>query len=88
MFLLQAHPVDMRPLGMVFDESTSLFETKRVLCNFIGHDIWLGQFTQVRHDHLHFVQALLQGFCSLDICCAFTGLYPAYIAGILDKYCL
>ena len=78
----------MRPLGMVFDGSTSLFETQRVLCNFIGHAIWLGQFTPVRPDHLHFVQALLQAFCSLGICCAFTGLYTAYISGILDKYCL
>jgi len=72
----------------VFDGSTSLFETQRVLCASIGHAIWLTQFTHVRHDHLHFVQALFQAFCSLGICCAFTGQYPAYIAGVLDKYCL
>ena len=88
MFSLQTHHVDMRPLGMVFDGSTSLFETQRVLCTSIGHVIWLGQFAPVRHDHLHFVQALLQAFCSLGICCALTDLYPAYIAGVLDKYCL
>jgi hypothetical protein len=88
MFSLQTHPVDMRPLGMVFDGSTSLFGTQSALCNFIGHAIWLGQFTPVRHDHVHFVQALLQAFFSLGICCAFTGLYPAYISGVLDKYCL
>jgi hypothetical protein len=78
----------MRPLGMVFDGSTSLFETQRVLCTSIGQAIWLAQFTPVHHDHLHFVQALFQAFCSLGICCVFTGLYPAYIAGVLDKSCL
>ena len=80
-------PCRNKILGMVFDGSTSLFENQRVLCNFIGHAIWLGQFTPLRHDHLHFVQALLQAFCSLGICCAFTVLYPAYNAAILDKYC-
>jgi len=78
----------MRPLGMVFDGSTSLFETQIVLCTSIGQAIWLTKFTPVRYDHLHFVQALLQAFCSLDICCAFTCQYLAYIAGVLDKYCL
>jgi len=78
----------MRPLGKVFDGSTSLFDTQRFLYTSIGHAIWLTQFTPVRHDHLHFIQALLQAFCSLGICCTFTGLYPAYIAGVLDKYCL
>ena len=78
----------MRPLGTVFDGSISLFESQRFLCNFIRHDIWLGQFTRVRHDHLHFVLAVLTAFRSLGICCAFTGLYPVYISGILDKYCL
>jgi hypothetical protein len=33
---LHAHTVDMRPLSKVFDGSTSLFETQRVLCNSIG----------------------------------------------------
>jgi len=78
----------MRPLGNVFDGSTSLFETQRVLCTSIGHAIWMTQFTPARHEHLHFIQALLLAFCSLGICCAFTGLNPAYIAGVLDKYCL
>jgi len=73
---------------MVFDGSTSLFETQRVLCTSIRHAIWLTQFTPVRHDHLHFVHSLLQACCLLGICCAFTGLYPAYIAGVLDKNCL
>jgi len=78
----------MRPLGKVFDGSISLFDTQRVLCSSIGHAIWLTQFTPFRYDHLDFTQALLQTFCSLAIFCAFTGLYPAYIAGVLDKYCL
>ena len=78
----------MRPLGKVFDGSTSLFETQRVLCNSIGHAISLEQFTPVSHDHLHFVQALLQTFWSICVCCALTGLYPAYIVGMLDRHCM
>jgi len=82
--LLQVHPVGMRPLGKVFDGSTSL--KSNVSYTTIRHAIWLGQFTPVRHDHLLFVQALLQAFCSLGICCALTGLYPAYIAGMFDRH--
>jgi len=36
----------------------------------------------VRLDHLGFVIRLLNTFCSLDICCALVGKYPAYIAGV------
>ena len=86
-FSLQAFTVEMNTLGIVFDWLTSLLVAQRVLCTSIGQAIWLVQFTPVRHDHLHFVQALLQAFCSLGICCAFTGLYSAYIAGVLDKFC-
>jgi len=56
--------------------------------SYTPHTIWLTLFTPVRHDHLHFIKTLLQTICSLGICCAFKGLYPAYIAGVLDKYCL
>jgi hypothetical protein len=35
----------MRHIGMMFDGSTSLFETQRVLCNFIAHTNLLGHFT-------------------------------------------
>ena len=80
--------VGMRPVGKVFDGSTSLFDTQRVLCNSIGHAIWLPHFARVRHDHLHFVQALLQEFCWLGICSALTGLYLSYIAGMLDRHCM
>ena len=69
-----------------FDGSTILFRTQRALYNSIGHAIWLGQFTYVRHDYPLFVQALLQAFCSLGICCAITGQYPAYIAGMLSRH--
>ena len=75
----------MITLGMVFEGSTRLFEKQRVLCTCIGHPIWLWQFTPVGREHLHFVQPLLKAFSSQGICCAITGLYPAYIAGILDK---
>jgi hypothetical protein len=37
-------------------------------------------------DHLIFVQLLIQTFCSLGICCDHTGIYPAYIAGMLGAY--
>jgi len=42
------------------------------------------------HSHvarfLRFVNHLLQTFRTLDICCAFTGTYPAFIAGVLNSY--
>jgi hypothetical protein len=75
----------MRPLGKVIDGSTSLFETERVLYNSIGHAILLGQFTHVHQEYLLFVQVLLNSFCSLGICCALTGLYPAEISGMLGQ---
>ena len=72
----------MKTLGTVFDGSTSLFHTQRVLYNSIGHVILLVQFKPVSHDHLLFVQALLQEFCSLGIRCALTGLHTPFIAGM------
>ena len=69
-----------------FDGSTRLFVTQRALCNTIGHAMWLVQFTPVRYDHLLFVQALLQAFCSLGMCYALTKLYPAYIVGMLGRH--
>jgi hypothetical protein len=59
---IKVHLVGMRPLGKVFDGSSSLFETQRVLYNFIGHAIWLGQFTPVRRDHLHFFRHYFRCF--------------------------
>jgi len=52
----------------------------------VGHAVWLPHFTPTRLDHLDFVHHLLQTFCEFDICCAITGTYPAYIAGVLTSY--
>jgi len=54
--------------------------------NIAENAIWLPHFTPVRINHLRFVNQLLQTFCALDICCALTGNYPAYIAGVLSSY--
>ena len=82
---MQVLPVGMSPLGKVFDFSTSLFESQRVLYNSIRDKIWLGQFTPVRNDHLLFVQAQFQAFTSLGVRCAPTGPYNIYIARMLGR---
>ena len=76
----------MRPNGIYFDGSDSLFETQQSLVTEMGHAVWLQQFTPARLDHLSFVHRLLQTFCELDICCTITGTYPAYIAGVLASF--
>jgi len=76
----------MRPQGKVFDGSSSLFESQRLLKNTIGNAICLTQFTPANLDHLIFVRLLLETFCTLGICCALAGLYPAYIAGMLSSF--
>ena len=63
--LITGSTVELRPLGNGFDGSTSLFENEDVLCTSIGQAIWLTLYTPVRHDHLRFVQALLQAFWGL-----------------------
>jgi len=67
----------MRPFGIPFDGSNSLFKTQEFLVNgnVAGNAIWLTDFTPARLDHLRFVNRLLETFCALDICCAFTGTY-------------
>ena len=65
-----------------------MFQTQELLVNgkIAGNAIWLKDFTPVRLDLLRFGNRLLETFCSLDIYCAFTGTYPAYIAGVLSSY--
>jgi len=76
----------MRPHGIPFDGSDSLFQTQQSLANVAGHAVWLPYFTPTRSGHLHFVNRLLKTFCELDICCTVTGTYPTYIAGALTSY--
>jgi len=76
----------MRPHGKVFYGSNSMFDTQGIFRTYIGRTIWFSQFTSVKQDHLVFVQALLHTLCSLGICCALTGTYPAYIAGMVGSH--
>jgi len=76
----------MRPLDIPFDGSGSLFRTQQSLVSVAEHVLWLPHFTLTRLHHLRFVHHLLQTFYELDICCALTGIYPAYIAGVLTSY--
>jgi len=76
----------MRPLGKLFDGSDSLFQTQQSLVNEAGNAAWLPHFTPTRIDHLHFVNHLFHTFCELDTSCAFNGIHPAYIAGVLTSY--
>jgi len=54
--------------------------------NSVGLALLLTHFTPARRDHLACVNLLLKEFCSLDICCALVGTYPAYIAGVLSSH--
>jgi len=56
------------------------------LVNSVGYALLLTHFKPARRDHLEFVNILLKEFCSLDICCALVGTYPAYIAGVLSSH--
>jgi len=76
----------MRPLGIQFDGSNSLFRTQQSFLNVAGHAFWLPHFTPTRLDHLQLVHHLLQTICELDMCCTITGNYPAYIASVLTSY--
>ena len=80
-FLLQI-PHLTRP----FDWSNSLFKSQEILVNKVGNAICLTNFTPVKLDHLRFVNRLLEASCAPDICCAVTGTFPAYIAGVLNSY--
>ena len=75
----------MRPFGIPFDGSNRLFATQQFLLNE-GNALWLTHFTLVSLEYLRFVNRLLETFCALDNCCAITGTYPAYIAGVLNSY--
>ena len=48
--------------------------------------MWLSQFTPVCHNHLLFVQALLRTLCFVGLFSILTGVYAAYIAGMLASY--
>jgi len=76
----------MKPQGKEFDGSSSLFETHRNLQPFAGNSIWLTQFHPKKQEHLNFMRLLLCTLCKLNICCAISGTYPAYVAGMLSSY--
>jgi len=76
----------MRPLGIPFHLSDSLFRTQQSLVNVAGHVLLLPHFTPTRLGHLQFVHHLLQTSCDLDICCTITGTDPAYIPGVPTSY--
>ena len=65
---------------------TVIFETHECLVNSVGHALWLTHFTPARRNHLGFVNLLLKEFCSLEICCALFGTYPANIVGVLSSH--
>ena len=73
---------------MPFDWLNSLFKTQKFLVsgNIAGNAICLTHFTPARLYHLRFVNRLLETFCALDIFCAFTENYFAYIAGVLSSF--
>ena len=76
----------MKPQGREFDGSSSLFETHQLLKTIAGYGIWLTKFKPINHEHRNFIELLLQTLCTLGICCAISGIYTAYIAGVFSSY--
>jgi len=76
----------MSTFGILLEGANNLFKVQQFLVNEAGNAKCLTHFTPVRLDHLRFVNRLLETFCELDIYCAITGTYPAYIAGVLNSY--
>jgi len=56
------------------------------LKNVAGNAIWLTEFKPINQEHVNFVELILQTLCTLGTCCAISGTYPAYIAGMLSSY--
>ena len=78
--------LNTKPQGKEFVGSSSLFETLRNLQPYAGNSIWLTQFQPKKQEHLNFIRLLLCTVCKLNICCAISGTYPAYVAGMLSSY--
>ena len=76
----------MKPQGKEFDGSSSLFETHQLLKTIAGYDIWLTKFKPINHEHRNFIELLLQTLCKVGICCAISGIYSAYIAGVFSSH--
>jgi len=76
----------MKPYEIPFDGSNTLFATQHFLVSVAGNALWLTHFSPVGLEHLRFVNRLLETSSALDICCAITGNYPAFIAGVLNSY--
>ena len=76
----------MKPQGKEYDGSSSLFEIHQDLHPYAVNSIWLTQFQPKKQEHLNFVRLLLCTLCKLDICCAISGTYPAYVAGMFSSY--
>ena len=76
----------MKPQGKEFDGSSSLFDIHQNLQPYAGNAIWLTKFQPKKQEHLNFVRLLLCTLFKLDICCAISGSYTAYVAGIFSSY--
>jgi len=76
----------MKPQGKYFDASSSLFEIHQYLQPYAGNSIWLTQFQPKKQEHLNFVLLLLCTLCKVDISCAISGTYPAYVVGMISSY--
>lgn len=69
-----------------FDGSSSMFKTHQLLQSTAGTSTWVTEFRPISHEHLNFVELLLRTFCMLGICCALSGTFPAFIAGMFNSY--
>jgi len=65
----------MKPQGKEFNRLNSLYKTLQQLQPIAGNYIWLMEFKLISHEHLRFVELLLQTLCTQGICCAISRTY-------------
>jgi hypothetical protein len=69
-----------------FDSSRNRKELCDTLSEEIGCGVWYETFTTVNTDWLWLIEKLLKTLYTDNYACAFVGLYPAYIAGVLPGF--
>jgi hypothetical protein len=72
--------------GKEFDGSDSIYKTNRLLQSKIGTRIWMTNFIPHNYDNRNFIELLLSKLSMMGLCCIISGLFPAFIAEMMDSY--
>jgi hypothetical protein len=69
-----------------FDGSDSMLEAYGKVRSVAGNAEWLTVFKPIEYYAIKFFILLLKEFYDRHICCAFTGTFPAFLAGVLRSF--